>query len=72
MASCCVWATVEISSPETANILQDVSLKDGMWGAYDIARIERDTGWRPRSAKQAFHDYMDWIVEHELQVKERP
>ena len=61
--------TVEIGSPETANIVQDVSLKDGMWGAYDIARIERDTGWRPQPAKQAFHDYMDWIVEHEIEVK---
>ncbi|MDL2403324.1 NAD-dependent epimerase/dehydratase family protein [Rhizobium mayense] len=58
--------TVEISPSETANIIQDVSLKDGMWGAYDIARIERDTGWKPRSAKQAFHEYMDWILDNEM------
>ncbi|QKK32739.1 NAD(P)-dependent oxidoreductase (plasmid) [Rhizobium indicum] len=58
---------VEVSPAETANIIQDVSLKDGMWGAYDIARIARDTGWQPRGAKQSFHDYMDWIVEHENQ-----
>jgi UDP-glucose 4-epimerase len=60
--------TVGVSSGETANVIQDVSLKDGMWGAYDIARIERDTGWRPREAKRAFHDYMDWIAENEFQA----
>ncbi|MBY5778856.1 NAD-dependent epimerase/dehydratase family protein [Rhizobium leguminosarum] len=56
---------VEVSPAETANVIQDISLKDGMWGAYDIARIARDTGWQPRSARQSFHDYMDWIVENE-------
>lgn len=56
---------VEVSPHDTANVIQDVALKDGMWGAYDIARIERDTDWRPRPAKQAFHDYMDWIAANE-------
>jgi UDP-glucose 4-epimerase len=56
---------VEISPAETANVIQDVSLKDGMWGAYDIARIAMDTGWRPRGTRQSFHDYMDWIAENE-------
>jgi UDP-glucose 4-epimerase len=36
-----------------------------MWGEYDLARIERDTDWRPRPARQAFHDYMDWIAANE-------
>lgn len=58
---------VEIRSVETANVIQDPVLKDGMWGAYDIARIARDTGWQPRSARQAFHDYMDWINDNEIQ-----
>jgi UDP-glucose 4-epimerase len=58
---------VDVSPDETANIIQDISLKDGMWGAYDIARITRDTGWQPRGGKQSFHDYMDWIVENENQ-----
>ncbi|GAA3067234.1 NAD(P)-dependent oxidoreductase [Rhizobium viscosum] len=62
---------VEISAVETANIIQDVALKDGMWGAYDIARIVRDTHWRPRPARQAFHDYMDWIKDNEMQGEER-
>lgn len=56
---------VEVSPPETANIIQDTALKDGMWGAYDLARIERDTAWRPRPVKEAFHDYMQWIVANE-------
>jgi nucleoside-diphosphate-sugar epimerase len=36
-----------------------------MWGAYDISRLERDTGWHPRPVKEAFHDYMDWVAANE-------
>jgi len=57
---------VDVSPVETANVIQDVTLKDGMWGAYDIARIAMETGWRPQSARQSFHGYMDWIVENEM------
>jgi UDP-glucose 4-epimerase len=56
---------IEVSSAETADIVQDPAFADGMWGAYDIARIMRDTDWRPRIARDAFHDYMDWIVANE-------
>ena len=56
----------ELSSADKANIVQDPALKYGMWGAYDIARIERDTDWRPRPGKEAFHAYMDWIAENEM------
>jgi UDP-glucose 4-epimerase len=55
----------ETSPGDAANIVQDTALKGGMWGAYDIARIERDTAWRPLPGKEAFHTYMDWIVENE-------
>jgi len=55
----------EVTSGEDANIVQDVRLKGGMWGAYDIARILRDTDWRPRPGRQAFHAYMDWIAANE-------
>ena len=58
---------VEVSPVESANIVQDEALKTGMWGAYDLARIERDTNWRPRPGKAAFHHYMDWLVENEMQ-----
>lgn len=57
---------VEPGAPDRANVIQDASLGTGMWGAYDIARIERDTGWRPPPGKEAFHSYMDWIAENEL------
>jgi nucleoside-diphosphate-sugar epimerase len=53
---------VEVSAAETANIVMNPALKTGMWGVYDIARIERDTNWRPTPDKQAFHEYMDWIA----------
>jgi len=56
---------VEVGPGDDANVVQDVGLKDGMWGAYDIARIIRDTGWHPRPGKVAFLDYMDWIKAHE-------
>ena len=56
---------VEVTLGDAANIVQDSVSKDGMWGAYDTARIEKDTGWKPRPGKQGFHEYMDWIVANE-------
>jgi UDP-glucose 4-epimerase len=52
----------EITSPEEADILQDPTLKDGMWGAYDVSRIAGDTGWKPRPTREALHAYVDWLV----------
>ena len=52
----------EVTAPEQADILQDPTLKDGMWGAYDISRIAGETGWRPRPMREALHTYMDWLV----------
>jgi UDP-glucose 4-epimerase len=52
----------EISAPHEADILQDPTLKDGMWGAYDISRITAETGWKPRPARAALHAYLDWIA----------
>ena len=52
----------EITAPHEADILQDATLKDGMWGAYDISRITAETGWKPRPVCAALHAYMDWIV----------
>jgi UDP-glucose 4-epimerase len=51
----------EIASIVEADIVQDPALKDGMWGAYDIARIRAETGWHPRPVHEAFHAYIDWI-----------
>lgn len=52
----------EIAAPAAADILQDPKNSDGMWGAYDIARITTETGWRPRPLHDAFHGYMEWIA----------
>ncbi len=51
----------EVVPAAEADLVQDPTLKDGMWGAYDISRIEAETGWRPRPVRQAFHAYMDWL-----------
>jgi len=52
----------EIVAPEQADIVQDPTLSDGMWGAYDVARIGAETGWKPRPMRTALHAYMDWLV----------
>jgi UDP-glucose 4-epimerase len=52
----------EVADEASANVIQDPALTSGMWGAYDISRLERDTGWRPREGREAFHDYMDWLI----------
>jgi UDP-glucose 4-epimerase len=51
----------QITSAGEADILQDESLRDGMWGAYDISRITVETGWKPRPAREALHAYMEWL-----------
>jgi UDP-glucose 4-epimerase len=55
----------EITPAADADILQDATLSDGMWGAYDISRISAETGWKPRPVREALHAYMDWIAAHE-------
>lgn len=52
----------EVVPAEQADIVQDPTLRDGMWGAYDVARIASETGWRARPMRAALHAYMDWIV----------
>jgi len=52
----------ELAPPEQADIVQDPTLKDGMWGAYDVSRLFSETGWKPRPMRAALHAYMDWIA----------
>jgi UDP-glucose 4-epimerase len=54
--------SAEITTAAEAEILQDATLSDGMWGAYDISRITGETGWTPRPVRDAFHGYIDWIA----------
>jgi UDP-glucose 4-epimerase len=63
----------ELAPPEQADILQDPTLTDGMWGAYDISRILGETGWKPRPMREAMHAYMDWIAaERRVTADARP
>jgi len=64
----------EIVAPEHADIVQDPTLSDGMWGAYDVGRIGAETGWKPRPMRTALHAYMDWLVSERAATErtERP
>jgi UDP-glucose 4-epimerase len=64
----------EIVAPEQADIVQNPALSDGMWGAYDVARIGAETGWKPRPMRTALHAYMDWLVSERTATEraERP
>jgi UDP-glucose 4-epimerase len=52
----------EVVPPAEADILLDPTLRDGMWGAYDVSRIFGETGWKPRPMREALHAYMDWLA----------
>jgi len=63
----------EIVPPEQADILQDPTLREGMWGAYDVSRISGETGWKPRPMREALHAYMDWMAaEHAATERNEP
>jgi nucleoside-diphosphate-sugar epimerase len=62
----------EIVPAEQADIVQDPTLTDGMWGAYDIARIRAETSWQPRPMREALHAYMDWIASERNSSTRRP
>jgi UDP-glucose 4-epimerase len=55
----------QLTTSDQADIVQDPTAKDGMWGAYDISRMVSETGWKPRSTRDALHAYMQWITAHE-------
>ncbi|MCB8878209.1 NAD-dependent epimerase/dehydratase family protein [Acidisoma silvae] len=55
--------TAETVPESEAEMIENASLTGGMWGAYDIARITQETGWRPRPTREAFHAYIDWLAE---------
>ena len=48
-----------------ANLVGDPDRRQGQWGAYDIARLSGELGWRPAPLRQRFHDYIDWLREFE-------
>ena len=44
-----------------ANVLGDARRRSGRFGAYDIARMSDEFGWRPRPLRDAMHDYIAWL-----------
>ncbi|MEM7224724.1 MAG: NAD(P)-dependent oxidoreductase [Pseudomonadota bacterium] len=51
-------------APEAAELVCDPAQRRGRWGAYDIARMTEDCGWRPRPLETALADYRDWLKKH--------
>ncbi len=46
---------------ENPHIDDDPQRHAGRYGAYDIARIVDELGWRPRPIADAMRDYIDWV-----------
>jgi len=54
-------ARLELVDAGEVDIDQDPALRTGRWGAYDIARIQAATGWRPRPQADALAEYIAWL-----------
>jgi UDP-glucose 4-epimerase len=50
------------ATPAEAGLALDPVPSSGRWGAYDIARLAADCGWRPRPLDEALADYRDWLA----------
>jgi hypothetical protein len=59
---CVMPRRLVVAPPGEADIVQDDTERDGMWGAYDLARNHRDTGRTPQPVRGAFHAYIDWLA----------
>ena len=44
-----------------ADIKQRADQNTGRWGAFDIARVSADVGWRPKPLREAIHDYIAFL-----------
>jgi dTDP-glucose 4,6-dehydratase/UDP-glucose 4-epimerase len=53
--------TWEIAPPEACDIVADPRHTGGRWGAYDISRIQGETGWSPMPLPRALRHYADFI-----------
>lgn len=51
----------EETAEACADLVGDMTRQTACWGAYDISRIGRDTGWAPMPLGDAFADYLDWF-----------
>ncbi len=53
----------EVVADAEANVLCDARRRKGRFGAYDIARMTHEFGWRPRPLRDAMQDYIAWLKE---------
>ena len=53
----------EVAPEDVCDIVADDRFRGGRWGAYDISRMKRETGWRPRPLPEALADYVGFIRE---------
>ncbi len=53
----------EVVTDAEANVLGDARRRKGRFGAYSIARMTDEFGWRPRPLRDAMHDYIAWLKE---------
>ncbi len=51
----------EVASNDPSDVSQDPNLRHGRFGAYDISRIQSDTGWSARPLAHAVDDYVAWL-----------
>jgi nucleoside-diphosphate-sugar epimerase len=52
------------ADPQEAHLALEAHPEGGRWGAYDIARLRDDCGWRPRPLRDALAEYRDWLKAH--------
>ena len=51
----------EIRPEAECNVVMNPDNKHGRWGAYDISRIQHETGWRPMALCNALADYVKFV-----------
>jgi len=54
----------EVVPESGADIAYDPRDRLGRWGDYDISRLQRELGWRPRPIGEALHSYVAWMREN--------
>lgn len=51
----------EIRPEAECDVVMNPDNKHGRWGAYDIGRIQRETGWQPMALRDALADYAEFV-----------
>ncbi len=51
----------EEAASEEADLVGDPNLTTARWGAYDITRLHKETGWSPIPIEESLADYLAWL-----------